>query len=351
MSKDYYKILGVDKSASQDEIKKAFRKVAHKYHPDKQGGDEAKFKEANEAYQVLSNAQKRQQYDQFGSAAFGQGGGPSGFGGFGGAQGAQFDFGDLGDIFGDFFGGGGSRRGGRSHAGADLQVGITVDFEEAVFGSEKEIALDKNDSCAVCSGNGVEPGSKFTTCGECKGAGQVARNVGFGINFASVCPTCQGQGQIPERKCKHCNGSGVEHKRKNIKVKIPAGIDNGQMIRLTGEGQAVGGGKSGDLYIKVSVRPSKKFERKGYDIISARNISISQAVLGAKIDIVTLDGDVAMTIPPGTQSGTVLRIKAKGVPTLHDKSRGDHLVKVTIDIPKKLNKKQRKFFEELSELE
>jgi len=364
MSKDYYKILGVEKGASQDEIKKAFRKMAHQYHPDKQGGDEAKFKEVNEAFQVVGNAEKRAKYDQYGSDFAQQGGFGGGAGwedfmraarGGGGSQGANFDFGgvDLGDIFGDMFGfGGGGRSRGRGRArGNDIQVDIQLDFKEAVFGIEKEIRLNKNNACDVCNGNGVEPGSKLTTCSDCKGQGQVRRvqqTILGAMQTVGVCPSCNGQGQKAEKHCKHCNGKGTVKSESKYTVKIPAGIDEGEAIRLSGKGESGGvNGGNGDLYIRVHVKGDKKLKRQGENIFTEVQVNYPQAVLGDRIEIETLDGMKKLVVPEGTQSGQQIRLKELGVPFLHGRGRGDHYVTVIVDIPKKVSRGAKKLIEEL----
>ncbi|MBN1778898.1 MAG: molecular chaperone DnaJ [Candidatus Buchananbacteria bacterium] len=357
MSKDYYKILGVEKGASPEQIKKAFRELAHKHHPDKSGGNEAKFKEINEAYQVLSNPQKRQQYDQFGSDFSQAGGGSQGFGGFangfgGGAGNAGFNFeGDLGDIFGDLFGmGGGRRNRSAQQTGADIQIGLTISFHDAVFGTEKTFNLEKDQPCSHCKGNGAEPGSKIHTCATCHGSGRVTQNIGFGIGFANTCPTCHGEGKKAEKNCSVCHGRGVTKEQKTIKIKIPAGIDNGQSIRLTGEGQVAKNGSTGDLYVTVQVIADPNFVRQGYDIISQKEISFSQAALGDKIDIETIDGKVKLKIPEGTQSGKVFRLKGRGVSHVNGRGRGDQLVKVIVKTPSRLSKKEKQLFEELQKI-
>ncbi len=370
MAKDYYKILGVEKGASQDEIKKAYRKLAHQYHPDKPGGDEAKFKEVNEAYQVLGNAQKRQQYDQFGQT-FGQGGAPGGgFGGFswedfarasggqgpfqGGQQNVEFDFGDLGDVFGDLFGFGRSsraRRGGRASRGGDIQAEMTVTFHEAVFGADKIIELYKLITCPHCSGNGAEPGTKIETCKTCGGRGQVEqvqRTILGAMRSARVCPDCRGEGKIPSQKCRQCRGEGRVKQNEKIKIKIPAGISDGETIRLSGKGEAgARGATAGDLFIGVRVTPDPQFKREEDNILSNIDISFSQAALGTKIPITTLEGEVSLKIPAGTQSGKVFRLKDKGVPHLRSRGRGDHLVTVNVVTPTGLSRQQKKLFEEL----
>jgi len=381
MSKDYYNILGVSKDADQNEIKKAYRKLAHKYHPDKKGGDEAKFKEINAAYQVLSNKEKRAQYDQYGSTFedAASGGGRGGFnwqdfarqaggfsssdfyrqgGGAGGGQYQNFDFGDLGDIFGDIFGFGGrrsSRRQSRQGRARDIEASMNVDFMEAVFGAEKHITLDKNVRCQKCQGSGAEPGSKIETCKTCGGSGQVQRvqNTFLGqMRTASVCPDCQGQGQKASKKCSQCSGSGIVKEKKDIKVKIPAGIDSGQAIRLAGQGEAAPrGGQNGDLYIRIKVNPDSKFERDNFDIYSQLEISFSEAALGAKKSVETVDGPVNLKIPSGVQSGKLLRLKNKGVPRLKAGGRGDHFVKIIVKTPTRLSRKEKKIFKELTEEE
>lgn len=356
MSKrDYYEVLGVAKSASEDEIKKAFRKAAVKYHPDKEGGDEAKFKEVNEAYEVLKDKQKRQRYDQFGHAGVGgaAGGGFSGnpfegFGGFGGAQNVNFDFGGgFGDIFSQFFGGGSPERGPKR--GRDLETRVTLTFEEAVFGIEKKINLTLDDECGHCHGEGVEPGHSLKTCETCKGAGQQTRvmNSIFGqIQQAVTCPTCHGRGKVPEQNCSVCGGKGTARVNRDITLKIPAGIDDGATIRLREHGEATQGGGKGDLYVNIRVKAHKKFTREGDIILSEEHISMVDAALGTEIDVDTVDGIVRMKIPAGTQSGTDFKLSGRGVPHLRNDSRGPHIVGVIVDTPTKLTKKQRELLEQ-----
>ncbi|MBU0661104.1 molecular chaperone DnaJ [Patescibacteria group bacterium] len=366
MSKDYYAALGVEKNATQDEIKKAFRKKAHKYHPDKATGDEAKFKEVNEAYQVLGDEGKRQQYDQFGSnfdqqGGFGGGAGWEDFmnaarggGGFGNG-GVQFDFGgiDLGDLFG--FGGGRSRSRGKAR-GRDVQMDIEITFEEAVFGVEKELKVQKNNACDVCDGKGAEPGSTTKTCDECKGQGQVTRvqQTMFGpMQSAHTCNICHGTGSVPEKTCKHCGGDGTVRSESKFTVKIPAGIDNGQSIRLSGKGEFPGtGGVAGDMYVVVHVKESKQFERKGSDIYLDLEVSYPQAVLGDTIEIDTLEGKKKFVVPSGTKSHQEFRLRGLGIERLQRSGKGDMFVTVIVYIPKKVSKKAKKLIEELqSELE
>lgn len=365
MSKDYYQTLGVTKNATQEEVKKAYYKLAHKHHPHK-GGDESKMKEINEAYSVLGKEEKRKQYDQYGST-FDQArsqGGFSGFGGFrdfsdfaeayqnGGGQqqenGFSFDMGDLGDVFGDLFGGGRGRK--TRSRGSDIEAELSIDFQEAVFGIEKELKLNKDVACKKCNGEGGEPGSKSSTCSTCQGTGQVIKSIGFGIGFPSVCPDCQGAGKKVDKKCTQCHGKGVVKETESVKVKIPAGIDNGQSIRLPSKGQAgAKGAGAGDLYLRIKVVPDFRFHRNGFNIETRADISFSQAALGDKIEIETIDGKVKLKIPEGTQSGKVFSIKDKGVPHLQSKGRGDQLVEVIVKTPKNLNRKQKELLKELED--
>ncbi len=352
MGKDYYKILGVDKSASADDIKKAFLKLAHQHHPDKTGGDDSKFKEVNEAYQVLGNAQKRAQYDQFGSAGPNMGGfgGGQGYGGFGGFQngGMNINMDDLGDMFGGFgdifgFGGGSRSRGPRR--GADIEAEMTITFEEAAFGTEKEVSLKKKVVCDHCSGSGAEPGAKIETCSACGGRGKVRhvqQTILGAIQTETTCRSCGGEGKIPSQKCSKCHGSGSVHDTVKFKVKIPAGVDDGGRIRLSGYGEAGDKGASmGDLYININVRPSDKFAREDYDILTKKEIGFAQAALGDKVEIETIHGKVELKIPEGTQSSTVFKLKGKGIPYTNGKGYGDHLVEVIVKTPKSLSKKQK----------
>lgn len=361
MSKrDYYEVLGVSKEASADEIKKAFRKAAVKYHPDKEGGDETKFKEINEAYEVLKDQQKRQRYDQFGHAGVGgaSGGGAGGnpfegfdFGGFGGqGQNIHFDFGDggLGDIFGQFFGGG-AGRGNRPTRGRDVETSVTLTFEEAIFGKEITLNLNLDDECSHCKGTTVEPGYSLTTCDTCKGAGQQVKvmNTMFGpIQQAVTCEACHGRGKIPEKVCTQCHGSGVQRHEQEITVKVPAGIDDGATIRLRERGEAIGNGAKGDLYVHVRVKAHKKFTREGDLVLSEEHIGMVEAALGTEIEVETVDGTVTMKVPAGTQSGTDFKLSGHGVPHLRTEKRGAHIISIVVDIPTKLSKKQRELLEE-----
>ena len=353
--RDYYEVLGISKDASADEIKKAFRKAALKYHPDKDGGDEAKFKEANEAYEVLKDQQKRQRYDQFGhagvgGAAGGAGGNPfEGFQGFGGGQGFEFNFGDggLGDIFGSFFGQQGQQQ--RPRRGRDVETSIELTFEEAVFGIEKTIHLTLDDECSHCKGTTVEPGYDMKTCETCKGAGQQVRimNTMFGaIQQQVICETCHGRGKVPEKACSVCHGKGTERKKQDITIKVPAGVDDGATIRLRDRGEAISGGAKGDLYVNLRVKPHKKFTREGDLILSDEHISMVDAALGTEIEVETVDGTVRMKVPAGTQSGTDFKLSGHGVPHIRGSGRGAHIVSVIVDTPTKLTKKQRELLAE-----
>ena len=344
--RDYYEVLGLTKSASEDDIKKAYRKLAKKYHPDANPGDkeaEAKFKEASEAYAVLSDADKRRQYDQFGHAAFEQGGG--------GAGGFDFNMGDMGDIFGDIFGdlfgGGRSRRANNGPMkGANLRTGIRITFEEAVFGCEKELDLTLKDECGTCHGSGAKPGSHPETCSKCGGKGQVVftQQSLFGmVRNVQTCPDCQGTGKIVKEKCQDCYGSGYISSKKKIQVSVPAGIDNGQSIRIRGKGEpGVNGGERGDLLVEVSVSRHPIFQRQDFDIYSTAPMSFAQAALGGDVRISTVDGDVLYEVKPGTQTDTKVRLRGKGVPTLRNKNvRGDHYVTLVVQVPTKLTNEQK----------
>ena len=356
MSKrDYYEVLGVAKGASADEIKKAFRKAAVAHHPDKQGGDETKFKEINEAYEVLKDQQKRQRYDQFGHAGVGGssgGGGGNPFEGFNGGVGGQnvhVDFGDggLGDIFGQFFGGQQQRQQGPQR-GRDVEANLNLTFEEAIFGVEEKITLDMDDECEHCHGTTVEPGHDLKTCPTCKGAGQQTRimNTIFGqIQQAVTCETCHGRGKVPEKVCTVCRGKGTERRKQTISLKIPAGIDDGSTIRLKERGEAISAGVRGDLYVNIRVKAHKKFTREGDIILSEEHVNMVDAALGTEIDVETVDGTVRMKIPAGTQSGTDFKLSNHGVPHLRSEKRGAHIVSLIVDTPTKLTKKQKEILE------
>lgn len=364
MSKDYYKILGVEKNASPDEIRASFRRLAHQHHPDKKGGNAEKFKEINEAHQVLSDPQKRAQYDQYGStfeqagapgAGFGGFNAAGGFGGFGnGGQG--FDF-DLGDIFGDVFGGGTrTRTRTRTHAarGADIHMDAELSFKDAAFGVEKPVSLYKQVACDVCGGNGAEPGSALKKCKTCDGQGQVVthqRTILGTFQSASVCSDCNGEGKRPEKICKHCGGRGITKKHSEFTLKIPGGIDDGETIRVGGGGEAgPHGSVLGDLYVTVHVKPDARFERDGFNIHSVIKIKFTQAALGDEVAVETLDGEVKMVIPEGTQPGQVFKLRERGIKQLRSSGRGDHLVHVEVQVPKKLSKQQKELLQEFGSL-
>lgn len=363
MGKDYYKVLGIDKGASQDEIKKAFRQKAHQYHPDKASGDEAKFKEINEAYQVLGDQKKRAQYDQFGSAfEHGQaGGGFQGFDGFrdfsGYTNGFNINMDDLGEMFGgfgDIFGFGGGQKTRRASRGRDIQMLLEIDFLEAVFGADKDVSLKKTVKCNHCQGNCAEPGSKIETCQVCGGSGRVVkvqRTILGNMQVQSTCEACNGEGKSYNQKCTKCHGSGVCQEIVNLKINIPAGINNGETIRLSGQGEAGSkGAPAGDLYLQIRVKTDRRFERDGYDIKSKTEISFTQAALGDKIEVETVDGYVKLYIPDGTQSGTIFKLKGKGVNHLQGRGRGDHLVEIIVKTPKNLSRKQKELLRELDNL-
>ena len=357
--RDYYEVLGVQKGASDDEIKKAFRKAAVKYHPDKEGGDETKFKEINEAYEVLKDKQKRQRYDQFGHAGVGgASGGYSGnpFEGFGGqpGQNIHFDFGgggfgDLGDIFSSFFGGGQRGGGAGQNRGRDIETAVNLTFEEAVFGTEKKITLNLDVICDRCKGSGAEPGFGSKTCPTCQGSGQEVKVVNslFGpIQQAQTCHTCRGRGKVPEKDCTECDGRGVRRAKQDITVKIPAGVDEGSAIRLAGRGEAIAGGTTGDLYVAIHVASHKKFTREGDLILSEETISMIDAALGCELTIATVDGDLTMKIPAGTQPGTDFKLSGHGVPHLRGGGRGAQIITVRVETPTNLSRKQRELLEE-----
>lgn len=345
--RDYYEVLGVSKDADEAAIKKAYRVLAKKYHPDTNPGDkeaEAKFKEASEAYAVLSDPQKRQQYDQFGHAAFENGGGSGGAGGF--------DFGDMGDIFGDIFGdlfgGGRTRRGGGNGPakGANILASVKLTFKEAIFGCEKELDLNLKDTCTKCNGSGAKPGTSPVTCSKCGGSGQVVmtqQSLFSMVRNVTVCPDCKGKGKIIKEKCPDCYGTGYISNRKKIKVSIPAGIDNGQRVRLAGKGEpGINGGERGDILVEVSISRDPVFERQDMNIYSTVPISFADAALGNTIRIATVDGEVEYDVKPGTQTDTKVRLRGKGVPSIRNSQvRGDHYVTLVVKVPEKLTEEQR----------
>jgi len=355
--KNYYEILGVTKSASKEEIKKAFRKLAHKHHPDKKGGNEAAFKEANEAYQVLVDDKKRSEYDRYGRVFDGAGGGPSGATGFEGfdfsgfssqGNGAGFDFGDIfEDIFSGFNAGGGGGR--RSRRGRDISIDLEIAFEESIFGVDRKVLISKLATCDKCHGEGGEAGSKVKECPSCRGEGKVRetkRSV-FGT-FASVkeCDDCLGKGKVPEKKCSSCGGSGILKKSEEISIGVPKGIQNGEMIKLTGAGEAASHGVSGDLYVKVHVLPHNIFTRERNNLLMTLDVKFSEAVIGVKREVKTLDGLIKVNIPKGIDSGEVLRVRGYGV-FFDNKKRGDLLIKVIVKTPKNLSRKAKSLIEDL----
>ncbi len=354
--RDYYEVLGLKKGASDDEIKKAFRKMALKYHPDKNPGDksaEEKFKEVNEAYSVLSDPEKKKMYDQFGHAGVDPN---SGFGGGGGFQGGFGNFDDIMDMFGDMFGGGfggggRSRRNGPAK-GQDIQQAMTITFEEAAFGVKKDITLNKYTECHTCGGTGAAPGTSKQTCPKCGGSGQIhtSQRTPFGaFNSVSPCDRCGGTGEIIERPCPDCGGTGRVKKNVTIQVNIPAGVDNDSVIPLRGQGEpGINGGPAGDLYIVLRVKPHQMFTRKGSDLELEIPISFDQAALGAEIVVPTLEEKIKYKVPAGTQSGTRFRIKGKGIPNVRTGRKGDLYIKVNLEVPTKLNARQKKAIEIMS---
>ncbi len=357
--RDYYEVLGVSKNASDDEIKKAYKKLAKKYHPDlNRDNPEAaaeKFKEVNEAYEVLSDKGKRAQYDQFGHAAFDASSGGAGAGGFGGFSGFGGGAGGFGDIFDMFFGGsgfGGSRRPGPER-GADLRYDLEIEFEEAAFGKEAEINVPRTEECKTCRGTGAAPGTSAETCPKCHGSGQeqTVQNTPFGrmVN-AHTCSRCGGMGKIVKTPCSACHGKGTQRVRRTVKVKIPAGVDTGSRIRIGGSGEAgVRGGENGDLYVYIFVKPHKIFKRDGSEVICEVPISFVQATLGDEIEVPTIDGKVKLKIPEGIQSGTIMRLKGKGIKHLRNNIRGDQHVKIKVLTPQKLNEKQKQMLRDFAD--
>lgn len=363
--KDFYDVLNVSREASDDEIKKAYRKLAHKYHPDKKDGNEEKFKEVNEAYQTLSDQNKKSQYDQFGQTFDQQGGGFDGYGdtsGFSGgspygqAGGAGFEDIDLGDVFESFFGRSRRRQeeGGAIH-GDNISINIDIKFDEAVFGTEKIVELRKKIKCSKCHGNGAEPGTKIESCPTCSGTGQIKQiqQIFIGSFTRTItCPDCKGVGKKATNPCSDCSGDGRVVGHKKIKVKIPAGISSGQTMEITNKGEAgKDGGQNGSLFVTVNILDHEYFKREGNNIECEMPISIVQAVLGDRINVKTLDGESKIEIPIGTQPGEIFKIKGKGVPYLSNKDqRGDFVVKTTISVPKKINSKEKELFKKIAEI-
>lgn len=358
MSEEYYKLLGVDKNATESEIKKAYRKLAVKYHPDKNPGDkkaEEKFKEISQAYEVLSDKKKRAQYDQFGPDAFKRGGG-AGPGGYGGFHDPRDMFNEIfgnaggaggGSIFEEFFGGGRARR---SHTGpqqgADLRYDMEIEFEDAVFGADKKIKIPKLQTCSACKGSGAESGTSKTRCPQCGGTGQVTMSQGF-FSVRQTCPKCHGEGQHIEKPCRKCHGEGRVRKEKTLQIHIPPGVDTGSRLRVGGEGEGgARGGPAGDLYVVMHVKAHDLFHREGNDVICELPIDFPTATLGGIVKVPTISGKSKMKIPAGTQSGNTLRLKGKGIPSLRGGSRGDQHVKIFVEVPKNLNSKQKELLKE-----
>ncbi|TXH06695.1 MAG: molecular chaperone DnaJ [Candidatus Moraniibacteriota bacterium] len=355
MAKDYYSILGVAKGATQDELKKAYRKLAHAHHPDKTGGDEAKFKEINEAYGILGDPEKRRQYDQFGQAFSGAGGGPSGqgFGGFDFSnfsnQGFGFGGANMEDLFSDIFTGGGRRA--RSGHGADIQVDISISFEEMVRGTKRTVRLRKQARCNSCSGSGGAPGASQESCPDCHGKGSVMRNVNTILGTftqSTACGRCHARGKVFSESCRTCRGDGRTEQEISQEVSIPEGIGNGQALSISGEGAAGEyGAPAGDLYVVVHVEPHPELDRRGDDITSEKKLRFDQFVLGDKVPVKTIDGTVNMKVPAGTQPGETFRIRGKGIPRLGRFGRGDHLVRVDIEIPRHPSEEMKRHIEAL----
>lgn len=358
MSKDYYDTLGVPRNASTDDIKKAFRTLAHKFHPDKKGGDEKKFKELNEAYSALSDEKKRAEYDAYGRVF--SGGGGSGFSAQGGS--ADWDFGnftggktgfggagvefDLGEIFGDFFGGGRTRA---RQRGRDISIDVELSFADAVFGAERRILLNKVSRCSTCKGVGARPGSALETCATCNGKGKIRetrRSIFGSVQTVRECEACAGSGKVPKETCSTCRGEGIVRGQEEVAIRIPPGIEDGEVIRMGGAGEALRDGSPGDLYVKVHVEPHPLFKKEGSNLTMELSVKLSSALLGDEYTIKTLDGDITIKIPEGIRPGEILRVRGKGIPFERGR-RGDLLVKITIDLPSKLSREQRKLVEDL----
>jgi len=347
---DYYQILGLDKAASKDDVKKAFRKLASKYHPDKQTGDEAKFKEISEAYAVLGDDKKRAEYDAYGHAFQGAGGGgASGYGNFNWADfqnmagGEGFEF-NINDIFGDVFGGGAQRQA----RGRDISIDIELSFNDAVFGTSRKVLVTKNNTCSLCEGSGAKKGTDLVTCSTCNGNGRIRetrQSIMGTFQTVRECNVCKGSGKVPKEQCEMCRGSGVVRSQDEILIQVPSGIQNGEMIRMTGRGEAVQGGIPGDLYVKIHVKPHQSITRDGSTLLTTLHIKLSDALLGNIYSVATLDGNVEIKVPEGVKHGEMLRIKGKGVP--QGTARGDFMVKIYIDIPQKLSRTAKKLIEEL----
>lgn len=360
MKKDYYEILGVNKTATKDEIKKSFYKLAAKYHPDK-GGDEVKFKEVNEAYQILSDDKKRREYDTYGETFSGMGGGEqgygSGFGGFGGFnqgdfQNVDFDFSDLGDMFGDMFSGFGFNNSPRERRGRDISIDIEITFKESIFGTERKVLINKTSNCTTCTGSGFDKKSEKKLCTKCNGKGkvhEVKRTIIGQVQSVRMCEDCNGKGETYSEKCHDCKGLGTKSKREEISISIPAGIQNGEMLKMSHMGEGILGGSQGDLFIKIRVSDDSNWKRVGYDLIYTHKLKLTDALLGTKHTIEALDGQIDLNIPAGIGINEVLRVNGRGVPYVGSKNRGDALIKLQIEIPKKLSRKVKDIIEQLKE--
>jgi molecular chaperone DnaJ len=368
MSKDYYKILQVPRNASKEDVKKAYRKLAHQHHPDKTGGDEQKFKEINEAYQILGDEQKRAHYDQFGTVFEHAGGGRGPFqGGFswaGGGSGFQgFDMGedmrgfagfDFSDVFEEMgFGGGGSsgRSGRGSKKGRDIEINLDIPFEEMIFGGKHEVDLQKLTKCVRCEGGGAEPNTVFKKCARCRGTGKFekAHRTFLGVlSQVGICPDCRGRGEMPESPCNDCGGAGVREMRERIEIFVPKGINHGEILKLSGKGEAsLTGGVPGDLFARISIMPNKQYRRQGNDLIAVLSVAFSQAILGDKVEMKTPDAMLMIKIPEGTESGDILKVRGRGVPSPQGYGRGDLLVEIKVITPRKISKKAKELIEEL----
>ncbi len=354
MAKDFYETLGVERKANKEEIKKAFHKLAHKYHPDKGGGDDTKFKEVNEAYQTLSDEKKRREYDTYGHTFNGAGPQPNQGGGFEGGNGAGgFDGVDLGDIFNDFFGGGFATNstGSRVERGSDISIDIEISFEESVFGTQRKVVLGKTSQCDTCDGTGAKAGTKMKKCTTCNGKGklnEVRRSFLGTFSTTRTCETCHGKGEIPEEKCKICGGLGVQKKQEEIAINVPAGIQDGEMIRMSGKGEGVAHGIAGDLYVKIHVKAHELYHREGNNLVMNLDVKLTDALLGATYTSKSLDGKpMEIKIPEGVKFGDILRMKEKGIPSLNRGRVGDLLININIKTPTRLSGKAKKLIEEL----
>lgn len=346
--RDYYEVLGIKRDASKEDVKKAFRKLAAAYHPDKKTGDEAKFKEISEAYAVLGDEKKRAEYDAYGHAFANRG--TQGFGGFnwGGANNVEFDMSDIFENFSEMFGGFGGRRAAR---GSDISIEINLSFKEAVFGAERKVLITKNNACETCAGTGAKPGTEMVTCGTCNGNGKVRetrQSIMGSFTTVRACSTCHGRGTVPKEVCTTCDGAGILRSQHEIAIKIPAGIENGEVIRMTGQGEAIRDGASGDLYVKIHVEPDKNIARNGTTLERTLPVKLTDALLGGTYAVETLDGTVSINVPAGIRHGELLRIQNKGVPGRNGK-RGDFMVRIRVEMPKKLSREARTMIEKLRE--